>query len=335
MGSSADRVVSRARIHLVNPLEQFHGGSEQRTLALFERLKAHANVSLWSNGKTDPLILEAYPVRHLDDDSPVPDGGTVVFVGWYKAPGAWLSKIRADRAVLIFNTPGFDALRAALKSLRLFGIEPELVFPSRWMRDASGLTGRVENSPINLSRFIPSGLSGSDRFRVGRLSRDVSGKHHGPDVHLYRALAQRGLQVRLMGATVLEPLFRAGGLPSGVELLPTGAQPAEEFLQSLDCFYYRTNDRWREPSGRVIVEAMACGLPVVAHRLGGYCEVIDSGVDGFLFDTPEQALKIIMVLARDAALRTDIGLAARTKVESLYGPDVEAQLLDFYLKGPG
>jgi glycosyltransferase involved in cell wall biosynthesis len=39
--------------------------------------------------------------------------------------------------------------------------------------------------------------------------------------------------------------------------------------------------QWDEPFGLVMIEAMACGTPVVAHRRGSVEEVIDDGVTGF------------------------------------------------------
>jgi glycosyltransferase involved in cell wall biosynthesis len=39
--------------------------------------------------------------------------------------------------------------------------------------------------------------------------------------------------------------------------------------------------QWDEPFGLVMIEAMACGTPVIGHRRGSVEEVIDDGVTGF------------------------------------------------------
>jgi glycosyltransferase involved in cell wall biosynthesis len=50
---------------------------------------------------------------------------------------------------------------------------------------------------------------------------------------------------------------------------------------------------WPEPFGLVMIEAMACGTPVIATRCGSVPEVVTSGVSGFVVDSEEDALAAI------------------------------------------
>jgi glycosyltransferase involved in cell wall biosynthesis len=47
---------------------------------------------------------------------------------------------------------------------------------------------------------------------------------------------------------------------------------------------------WPEPFGLVMIEAMACGCPVIAFRRGSVEEVVEDGATGFIVDTVEQAV---------------------------------------------
>ncbi|WP_274631411.1 glycosyltransferase family 4 protein [Arvimicrobium flavum] len=47
---------------------------------------------------------------------------------------------------------------------------------------------------------------------------------------------------------------------------------------------------WPEPFGLVVIEAMACGLPVIAWPNGSMPEIIDEGVTGFLVSSVEEAI---------------------------------------------
>ena len=50
---------------------------------------------------------------------------------------------------------------------------------------------------------------------------------------------------------------------------------------------------WPEPFGLVMVEAMACGTPVIAFRCGSVPEVIEDGANGFVVDSYDEALSAI------------------------------------------
>ncbi|HQA66697.1 MAG TPA: glycosyltransferase family 4 protein [Aggregatilineales bacterium] len=50
---------------------------------------------------------------------------------------------------------------------------------------------------------------------------------------------------------------------------------------------------WPEPFGLVMIEAMACGTPVVAFRQGAVPEVVDHGRSGFVVNTIEEAVQAV------------------------------------------
>jgi glycosyltransferase involved in cell wall biosynthesis len=47
---------------------------------------------------------------------------------------------------------------------------------------------------------------------------------------------------------------------------------------------------WPEPFGLVMIEAMACGTPIIAYRRGSVPEVLEPGVNGFIVDTLPEAI---------------------------------------------
>jgi glycosyltransferase involved in cell wall biosynthesis len=50
---------------------------------------------------------------------------------------------------------------------------------------------------------------------------------------------------------------------------------------------------WPEPFGLVMIEAMACGTPVVAYRRGSVPEVMEDGVTGYMVETLDEALAAV------------------------------------------
>jgi len=54
---------------------------------------------------------------------------------------------------------------------------------------------------------------------------------------------------------------------------------------------------WPEPFGLVMIEAMACGTPVIAFRSGSVPEVIEDGVSGFIVETEEEAVQAVKRLS--------------------------------------
>jgi glycosyltransferase involved in cell wall biosynthesis len=79
----------------------------------------------------------------------------------------------------------------------------------------------------------------------------------------------------------------------------------------------------REGFPNVVIEAMACGLPVVATRVGGLAEVVDHGRTGLLASpgSPEALAGPMVELLRDEEKRIIHGAAGRRRAEDLFSID--------------
>jgi glycosyltransferase involved in cell wall biosynthesis len=74
--------------------------------------------------------------------------------------------------------------------------------------------------------------------------------------------------------------------------------------------------RWPEPFGLVMIEALACGTPVLALRQGSVPEVIRDGVTGFVRETEDELVEAI------GHLGTIDRVACRREVEARFSPGV-------------
>jgi glycosyltransferase involved in cell wall biosynthesis len=305
-------------IHLVNGFQNLYGGSEQETLYLARLLNTRSEVRLWSSSsRSSPELIEQFGVTPLGlDPAHRPNGGTYVFVGAHWRNRIWPYLGPApQRLIYVFNTFHPKILKLTATHSRLLRWpKTEYVFISEFQKRQVGVDGVVHPSPIDITLFKPGPHVTRSRPVVGRLSRDTADKHDSEDLALYREWSSHRADVRLQGATCLAGTL---GNEPHVELLAEGATPAPEFLRSLDIFYYRTGSHV-ETFGRVVFEAMACALPVVCHRRGGYADWIRHGENGFIFDDTTQARQIVDRLLADPGLRASVGQRARETVESMY-----------------
>ncbi len=91
--------------------------------------------------------------------------------------------------------------------------------------------------------------------------------------------------------TVIEPMLGAPGIEFIGEIderrKPGFLGEARALLFPID---------WPEPFGLVMIEAMACGTPVLAFRNGSVEEVIDDGVTGYIVESEEEAIRKVGAL---------------------------------------
>ena len=202
----------------------------------------------------------------------------------------------------------------------------------------------IPNS-VDTARFIVSPLRRADaRARLG-LAPDslVLGSaapleaDQRPEalVELFCALRNRFARLHLVlaGAGPLEAALRAK-----VELLGLGAQvlfcgqaePAELLLPALDLHLVLGR---ADAGGAVILEAMACGVPVLASDLAGGADILRASQAGLLLAPGDQraAIDTVAQLLGDAPRRAAMALQARAEVEANHTPQLlEQRVRAFY-----
>jgi glycosyltransferase involved in cell wall biosynthesis len=88
----------------------------------------------------------------------------------------------------------------------------------------------------------------------------------------------------------IAPLLKRSG-PLVEYIGEVGGSEKDEFLGRARALLFPID--WPEPFGLVMIEAMACGTPVIAFRCGSVPEVIDDGVTGFVVESVDEAVRAV------------------------------------------
>jgi glycosyltransferase involved in cell wall biosynthesis len=70
----------------------------------------------------------------------------------------------------------------------------------------------------------------------------------------------------------------------------------QDFLGNALALLFPIN--WCEPFGMVLIEALACGTPVIAWKMGSVPEIVEHGVSGYIIENQEEALEAIKNIHR-------------------------------------
>jgi colanic acid/amylovoran biosynthesis glycosyltransferase len=211
---------------------------------------------------------------------------------------------------------------------------------------------RVVRPAVDPQVFRPAALNGapetardSEVMRVAMVGWLRWEKGHEYGLEAIRALLDQGVPVRLemLGAV---PSEQRGEADEAARILHTlselgleehvrmrGEVSSAEISRRLQASAVLLHASVTEGIPNAIVEAMACGLPVVATSCGGVPEAVTDGIEGFLvaLRDPEEMARALLRLWEDAGLRKRMGEAGRRKVLSEFTLDHEhAALLEMY-----
>lgn len=221
-----------------------------------------------------------------------------------------------------------------------------VVTVSRWNVDfLRGLLGdrpaRIElvHNGIDLSRFHQTPRPTEGPFTILAVARFVEKKGLPYLVEACHLLRRRGIDFRcnLVGKGMLrgtlEAAIRRHGLQDRVHLLGPHTQDEivdryrEASVLALPCIVGEDGNRDGLPVS--IVEALACGLPVVSTPVTGIPEVVVPGVNGLLVEEkdPVGLADALESLARDRELLEELASNARRSVEATFDQDTTAARL--------
>ncbi len=222
----------------------------------------------------------------------------------YWAIDRWCLR-RYERVVAVSTDLEAECRRIGVEAARLSRID-NAIDVAAWRRRAA-----PAESPLR--RGVPAG-----RLVVGAIGRLSQEKGFDLLIAAVRGAVARGADLELWIAGEgpererLDALARAA---DGRVRLFGFRSDVREMLEACDAFALSS---LREGLPNVVLEAMACEVPVLATRCGGVEAVLRDGVDGLLVPVGSApALEAGLVrLAADAALRARLAQAARERVES-------------------
>lgn len=201
-------------------------------------------------------------------------------------------------------------------------------FTKRAVDHEFSINSQVIYPPIDTHKFTPSAKTNTI-FYIGRFSRLTQLKGQEILIESFRRIHSRlpGWKLILAGGTSvgttpgeLGRLRRlAADLPVEFILNPAFSQIKKicaegKIFWSASGYSAPISSPIRtEHFGITVVEAMAAGaVPLIANR-GGHPEIVSSGRDGYLWDSPRQLEKYTLELAHSPSLTANLSQAARLR----------------------
>jgi len=217
-----------------------------------------------------------------------------------------------------------DVIFTVTNELRDFHARQAWLSPERIRVIANGIdTDVFAPSPHGKSLHRKKLEVPVERFVIGSVGRLVPIKDHVAMLKAAEILVQSGVDIHVLLAGFGPELHRLRRYATDSLVLPgrvtfLGAtENVGEVLNALDVFVLPSLS---EGMSNTLLEAMACGIPAVATRVGGNPEVVEENRSGLLFAAGNVAefSDCLARLAREHDLRNELGEAARKRILSRF-----------------
>jgi len=191
-------------------------------------------------------------------------------------------------------------------------------------RAAGARSVRIIPTVIDLSRYPATPAAERGPFRIGWIG--------SPSTSQFLSMVAPALQRVCEGTdtrviAIGDPSLRLPGVPLELRTWREETEIAEIAQCDVGIMPLPDSPWERGKCGLKLVKYMGCALPVVASPVGVNATIVEEGVNGFLAGDDDQWARALRRLREDAALRREMGLAGRRKVESQFSLDSAAPVL--------
>lgn len=267
----------------------------------------------------------------------------------------WMSGYAAVRAARPLGLPVLHTFHAlGVVKRREQGVKDtsppqRIAIETRLLHETDRVLATCPDEVLELVRM------GADRERIAVIPCGVDVSHYTPDgpaaprdaphrlLYVGRLVERKGIGnaiTAMAGVPGAELIIAGGPDPAELHLDPEvsrlrrlagrhGVSDRVRFLGRVDRAalpaLYRSADvvvcvPWYEPFGLAAVEAMACGVPVVASAVGGLSDTVVDGVTGIHIPPrrPDLAAAAVRRLLDDPPLRQRLGAAGRARATAGY-----------------
>ena len=322
-------MIQAAGIRLVPFGLSRHRGNPLREVAALVRLYRHERSAIVHHVALKPVIYGALAARLAGVPHVV---NAVAGLGWlFTSRGLVARTLRPVICKLLSWLLGAPHSRTIVQNPDDFGLLIKMGVPENRLR-------LIRGSGVDTEIFIPVLESPPEPVTVLFSARMLWDKGVGEFVEAARLLTQAGVKARfvLVGdpdpgnpASVSEATLRTWHGQNGVEWWGRRDNMPEVFrVAHIVCL-----PSYREGLPKVLLEAAACGLPIVTTDAPGCREIVRDGDNGFLApvrDAPALAVAL-RSLIDNVALRTEMGRRARAIVLAEFSQErVIAETLAVY-----
>lgn len=213
---------------------------------------------------------------------------------------------------------------------RLFGFQKEIFITPFGVDCVQFAPLKTESDPaefrIGTVKALDAKYGMEYLIRAFALVRGILGEERKVSLVIYGKGEQQEELQRMIDALGLSEAAKLAGVVPNTEV-PACINQMDVFC--LPSIYDS------ESFGVAAVEAMACGVPVIASDVDGFTETVEDHVTGFIVPrkNPEAMADKLLELANHPALRVKMGVAGRERALSLYDFDENVKTMEqCYLK---